>query len=98
MKHAKLAALLLLFSMIIAGLPAVQPTSASTPFTETFTGYVSGSNALWWLSFNGINATSSLAAAEASPGLLWYNLSAIRTTTWVQDFQLFGPGDRKSVV
>ena len=92
MKHAKLAALLLLFSMIIAGLPAVQPTSASTPFTETFTGYVSGSNALWWLSFNGINATSSLAAAEASPGLLWYNLSAIRTTTWVQDFQLFGPG------
>jgi hypothetical protein len=38
-----------------------------------------------------VNGSSRLAQFEGSPGLSWYNVTAIRATTWQSDFQVFGP-------
>jgi hypothetical protein len=65
---------------------------AQTPYTEKLTAYVAGSSALWYMTFSGVNGSSRLSALESAPGLSWYNVTAIKTSGWVSDFQVFGPG------
>lgn len=71
-------------------LPAVQ-SNASVGYTEKLNVFIAGSSAYWYFTFAGINGSSKLKAFENSPGLSWYNVTAIDTTGWVSDFQIFGP-------
>lgn len=90
MKQSRLVAVLIIITVGLAVLPA-QQVNAAQPYSEKFTGYVAGSSALWFMTFSGINATSSgLAAVEAIQGVTWYNITAIKTTGWLSDFQVFG--------
>ncbi len=83
--------LLLVAMMVLAAIPAMQ-VNAAVPYTERFTGYVAGSSALWYVGFSGINASvAQLSAVEGIQGVSWYNLTALKTTGWSQDFQVFGP-------
>ena len=52
---------------------------------------VAGSDALWYFTYTGLNSSSVLTAFEATPGLTSYNVTAIQTTGWSSDFQIFGP-------
>lgn len=76
--------------MVLAAIP-LQSASAQTPYTEKLNVYIAGPNALWYFTFGGVNGSSSLSAFEATPGLSWYNITAIDTTAWKSDFQVFGP-------
>ncbi|MBI3859867.1 MAG: hypothetical protein HY296_06505 [Thaumarchaeota archaeon] len=89
MKHVKLLAILILATMLFATVPMREATAAGT-YSEHFDAYFAGTNALWWLSFGGINASSHLSALEAIPGVTFYNVTAIKTDSWVSDFQVFG--------
>ena len=43
------------------------------------------------MNFDGVNVTASgLVAVEAIKGVSWYNVTAIETTGWSSDFQIFG--------
>jgi len=59
-------------------------------YSEKLNVFIAGSNALWYLSFSGVNGSSKLSALESTPGLAWYNVTAIRTNGWKSDFQIFG--------
>jgi hypothetical protein len=76
---------------VLAFLPAQQVTAAQG-YTERLTGYVAGSDALWYMTFDGINVSAAeVQSAEAVSGVNWYNLTALATTGWSTDFQVFGP-------
>ena len=91
MKSAGTAAILLVF--MIAVVPLIPSPALSQPaYSEKLSVYLAGSNALWFLRFDGLNISSpALSAAESVPGLSWYNVTAISTTSWSSDFQVFGP-------
>lgn len=91
MKRSKLLALLLIISLSL--IPVVPPQAhAAGGYTEKITAYVAGSNAAWFISVGGVNVTDPrIQSAEAIGGVSSYNLTAIRTTGWTTDFQVFGP-------
>ncbi len=77
--------------MLLAALPLLQGSTATTSYSESLNVYIAGSNAYWYFTFSGVNGSSKLSAFESSPGLSWYNVTAIMTTGWKSDFQVFGP-------
>jgi hypothetical protein len=90
MKRSKVLALSMLAIMLLATLP-VQQSKAASPYSEKLNVFIAGSSAYWYFSFTGINGSSKLSRFEGSPGLGWYNVTAITTTNWKSDFQIFGP-------
>jgi len=76
--------------MALSAIPA-QVAQAKGAYTERLTVFTSGSLALWEMTFTGINGSSHLSALESTPGLSWYNISAVSTTGWTSDMQIFGP-------
>ena len=90
MKRSQVLAVAVVALMVIVAVP-VQATSAQGGYTERLTVFTAGSIALWEMTFTGINGSSHLSALESSPGLSWYNISAISTTSWTSDMQVFGP-------
>ena len=76
--------------MMLSAIP-VQQAVAATAYTEKLNVFVAGSDALWYFTFGGINGSSKLSAFESTPGLSWYNVTAIQTSSMPSDFQLFGP-------
>jgi len=76
--------------MLLTALP-VQQSVASSSYSEKLTVFIAGSSAYWYFTFTGVNGSSELAQFESSPGLNWYNVTAIMTTAWKSDFQIFGP-------
>ena len=75
--------------MILSAIP-VQQAQAAAAYSEKLNVYVAGSDALWFFTFGGVNGSSRLSAFESTPGLSWYNVTAIKTAGWVSDFQVFG--------
>ena len=90
MKRSQVLAVAVVALMVLVAVPA-QAASAQGAYTERLTVFTSGSIALWEMTFTGINGSSHLTALESVPGLSWYNISAISTTSWVSDMQVFGP-------
>ncbi|MDG6985729.1 MAG: hypothetical protein JRM73_03175 [Nitrososphaerota archaeon] len=90
MKRSQLLAVTVLALFLFAALPA-QQAHAQSSYTEKLSAYVAGSDALWYFTFGGVNGSSHLSALEASPGLSWYNITAVSTAGWQSDFQVFGP-------
>ena len=76
--------------MLMAAFP-VRQASAQGAYSEKLTVNLAGADALWFMRFDGVNGSGRLSALESAPGLLWYNISAIKTTGWQSDFQVFGP-------
>jgi len=76
--------------MVLSAVPA-HVASAKGAYSERLTVFTSGSIALWEMTFTGINGSSYLSGLESAPGLAWYNISAISTTGWTSDMQIFGP-------
>ena len=76
--------------MVLSAVP-LQEAHAAGSYTEKLNVYVAGSDALWYFTFGGVNGSSRLTPLESAPGLSWYNITAIKTTSWASDFQLFGP-------
>jgi uncharacterized repeat protein (TIGR01451 family) len=76
--------------MLFSAVP-MQLAHAQTPYSEKLNVYVAGSNALWYFTFDGVNGSSHLSALESTPGLSWYNVTAISTLGWSADSQVFGP-------
>jgi hypothetical protein len=91
LKRSKLIALLIIISLSL--IPLVPPTArAAGSYTEKITVYVAGPNAAWFINLGGVNVTDPrIQSAEAIAGLNSYNLTAIRSTGWTADFQVFGP-------
>ena len=94
MKRSQVLAVSVLTLMLLAALPAnlpVQQSWASSAYSEKLNVFVAGSSAYWYFTFTGVNGSNKLAQFEASPGLSWYNVTAIETTKWTSDLQIFGP-------
>ncbi|TLX95099.1 MAG: hypothetical protein E6K96_07795 [Thaumarchaeota archaeon] len=92
MKSRQLAAIAVIMSLGV--LPIAPGGVAALPsgYTERLDVYAAGSNALWYLTLSGVNASApAISKAEAVSGLTSYNLTAIKTTSWDSDFQVFGP-------
>jgi hypothetical protein len=87
--RSKAFAVFILALMLFAAFPG-PGVRAQTPYAEKLTAYVAGSNALWFMTFSGVNGSSRLSALESTQGLNWYNVTAIKTTSWVSDYQVFG--------
>jgi hypothetical protein len=91
LKYPVILAALVVLLLAVTLFPA-PPAAASQAYTESLTAYVAGTNALWFMSFGGVNASApSLGAIEAQPGVSWYNITLLKTTSWSSDFQIFGP-------
>ena len=75
--------------MMLSAFP-VQEAVGQTPYSEKLSVFVAGNAALWYFHFSGVNGSSKLSALEATPGLTWYNVTALRTVGWSSDFQVFG--------
>lgn len=90
MKHSSAFVVALIVFLAVSSIPLPQSV-ASTPYKERLNVYVAGSSALWFMTFSGINGSAGLSALEAVAGLQWYNITAIKTTSWKSDFQIFGP-------
>ena len=92
MKSRQLAAIAVILSLVV--LPVAPGGIAALPsgYTERLAVYTAGSNALWYVTLSGVNASApAISRAEAAPGLTSYNLTAIKTSSWDSDFQVFGP-------
>ena len=79
--------------MLLAAFPAALPVKqswASSTYSEKLNVYIAGSSAYWYFTFTGVNGSSKLSQFESSPGLKGYNVTAIRTSKWTSDFQIFG--------
>lgn len=90
MKRSQLLAVTVLALFVFAALPS-QQAHAQSSYTEKLNVYIAGSDALWYFTFGGVNGSSHLSALESTPGLSWYNITAVSTTGWQSDFQVFGP-------
>jgi hypothetical protein len=90
LKRSQLLAVTVVALFLVALVPA-QVTQGAGSYTEKLNVYVAGSDALWYFTFGGVNGSSRLSVLESSPGLSWYNITAIKTTGWASDFQIFGP-------
>jgi hypothetical protein len=92
LKVPKFIAVLIVVSMML--LPAVPlSTHAVAPGSaQRLSVYVAGSDAAWFMTISSVNLTNRhFAAVESVAGVSWYNLTAIDTTSWSSDFQVFGP-------
>ena len=89
MKRSRLLAVFVVALMIFAAVP-VQVVHGQGAYTEKLNVFVAGSDALWYFAFGGVNGSSRLSQLESTPGLSWYNVTAIKATTWSSDFQVFG--------
>ena len=76
--------------LLVSAVP-LRAAYAQSGYTEKLNVYVAGSDALWYFTFGGLNGSAHLSALESTPGLSWYNVTAISTTGWQSDFQVFGP-------
>ena len=90
LKRSQLLAVAVVALMILSAVPA-QIARAQGGYSEKLNVYVSGSAALWYFTYSGINGSSKLSALESTPGLSWYNISAISTAGMLSDMQIFGP-------
>lgn len=90
MKRSQALAVLVLALLMAAAIP-VEQAGAQSAYSEKLNVYVAGNNALWYFTFTGINGSSKLGALESSPGLSWYNVTTVKTSSWGPDFQVFGP-------
>ncbi len=90
MKRSQVLAVSVLTLILLAALP-VQQSRASSTYSEKLNVFIAGSSAYWYFTFTGVNGSSKLTQFESSPGLRWYNVTAIMTTRWRSDFQIFGP-------
>ncbi len=90
MKRSRLLAVFIVALMVLSAVP-VQVAHGQGTYSEKLNVFVAGSDALWYFTFGGINGSSRLSALESTPGLSWYNVTAIKTTGWQSDFQVFGP-------
>jgi len=90
MKRSRLLAVAVVALMVLTVLP-VQVTHAQGSYSEKLNVYVSGSTAMWYFTFKGVNGSDKLSSFESSPGLSWYNISAISTKGMQSDMQIFGP-------
>jgi len=77
--------------MVLTAIPA-QVAHAQGGYSEKLNVYVSGSTSLWYFTFDGVNGSSKLSSFESTPGLSWYNISAISTKGMLSDMQIFGSG------
>lgn len=68
----------------------MEAAHAQSSYSEKLNVYLAGSDALWYFTFGGVNGSSHLAALESTPGLSWYNVTAVSTSGWQSDFQVFG--------
>jgi hypothetical protein len=75
--------------MVLSAFP-LQQVQSQGAYSEKLNVFIAGSDALWYFTFTGINGSSKLSTLESTPGLAWYNVTAIKTTGWKSDFQLFG--------
>ena len=76
--------------MLLATVPS-QVARGQGSYTEKLNVFVAGSDALWYFTFGGLNGSTKLSGFESTAGLTWYNVTAIKTTGWQSDFQIFGP-------
>ncbi|HKT21355.1 MAG TPA: hypothetical protein VJR06_01850, partial [Nitrososphaerales archaeon] len=90
MKRSQWLAVSVLALLMLSAVP-MQATYAQSGYNEKLNVYVAGSDALWFFTFGGLNGSSHLSALESTPGLSWYNVTAISTAGWQSDFQVFGP-------
>ena len=90
LKRSQLLAVSVLALILLAGAP-VRQAAAQSPYTEKLNVFVAGNSALWYFTFGGVNGSSKLSSLEAAPGLSWYNITMVKTTSWQSDFQIFGP-------
>jgi hypothetical protein len=91
LKYSRLAAVFVVIMFVLAFLP-VQQVTAAQGYTEKLTGYVAGSDALWYMNFGGINASAKgIESAEGVFGVNWYNLTILETSGWSTYSQVFGP-------
>jgi len=90
LKRSQLIAVAVVALMILTAIP-VQVANGQGAYSEKLNIFVSGSTALWYFTFTGVNGSSKLSAFESTPGLSWYNVSAISTQGMLSDMQVFGP-------
>ena len=90
MKRSHALGLLFIGLMLVSAVPSA-PVHAAASYTESLNVYIAGNNAMWFMSFGGINVTNKVATAENVQGVTAYNVTAIKTTGWKTDFQVFGP-------
>ena len=90
MKRSQVLAVAVVALFLLAALPA-HVVQAQSSYTEKLNVYVAGDSALWYITFTGLNDSSQLSGLQSSQGLRWYNITAIDTTRWPSDFQVFGP-------
>ena len=91
MKRYRLIAIAVVALMLLSAFP-LQQAYAQAPYSEKLNDYVAGTDALWFLTFGGVNGSGHLSSLESTPGISWYNVSAIDAAGWASDFQVFGPG------
>lgn len=75
--------------ILLAAFPVPQAVAQSA-YTERLNVYIAGGDALWYMSFTGVNSSSKLSGLESTPGLSWYNITAVKTTGWQSDYLVFG--------
>jgi hypothetical protein len=90
LKRSQLLAISVVALIALSAFPA-QVARAQGGYTEKLSVYVAGSDSLWFFTFGGINGSGSLSSLESTPGLSWYNITAVDTTAWTADYQIFGP-------
>ncbi len=88
--YGRALSLAVLALLLLSTVPA-QTVTAQTGYSQKLQVYIAGSDALWYMTFSGINASSKLSSFESAPGLQWYNITAVDTSTWQTGFQVFGP-------
>ena len=76
--------------MLLTAVPA-RVAQGQGGYSEKLNVYVSGSSAMWSFTFAGLNGSAKLSSFESTPGLSWYNVTAIKTTSMLSDMQIFGP-------
>ena len=91
MHPKRLFALAVIIIFAAAPLSPSLAAAPSSPYSEKLSIYTAGSSAFWSVTLNGVNASSAIAQVEASMDVGGYSLTAVKTVSWVSDFQVFGP-------
>ena len=86
----KTVSLAVLALLLMGAVPAPVAT-AQVAYSQRLSVDIAGDSALWYMTFAGINGSSTLSALESTPGLVWYNITAVDTAGWKSAYQLFGP-------
>jgi hypothetical protein len=85
------AASLLMLSLALVAFETPVAIAAGPGYREQVKVYIAGSDALWSMSFTGINASApQVSALEQIPGVSSYNVTAVRSNGWAPASQLFG--------